>query len=410
MKLDYDLYVNRIISWIDKRFPLTKLWQSHMSQYYAPKNFNFWYYFGSLALLVFSIQLLSGIWLAMFYNPSSVEAFDSVEYIMRDIRYGWLIRYVHSTGASFFFIVIYLHIFRGLIYGSYKKPRELLWMIGVIIFLCLLAECFFGYLLPWGNMSFWGAQVITSLFGAIPLVGNQLVEWIRGDYTVSNVTLNRFFSIHVSAMPIIFLILITFHLIALHEVGSLNPDGIEIKENKDNDGRPLDGIPMHPYYSIKDLFGFSVFFILFFYVVFFIPDFFGFFIEAPNFTPADQLVTPEHIAPVWYMTPYYAILRAIPNKLLGIIAMGASIAVLFILPWLDRSEVKSIRYKGYLSKIALLLFIISFFILGYLGMEPPSAEKTLLAQVCSFIYFSFFVLMPIYSSIEKCKEVPKRVK
>lgn len=401
---------NNFINWIDERFPLKTLWKDHMSEYYAPKNFNFLYYFGSLALLVFGIQVLSGIWLTMFYNPSSSEAFDSVEYIMRDIKYGWLIRYIHSTGASFFFIVVYLHIFRGLLYGSYKKPRELLWIIGVIIFLCLLAECFFGYLLPWGNMSFWGAQVITSLFGAIPVVGGSLVEWIRGDYTISGATLNRFFSIHVSAMPLIFLILITIHLIALHEVGSNNPDGIEIKKNKNANGVPLDGISMHPYYTVKDLFGVSVFFIFFFYVVFYSPDFYGFFLEAPNFVPADQLATPEHIAPVWYMTPYYAILRAIPNKLAGIVAMGASIAVLFILPWLDRSPVKSIRYKGVLSKVALTLFIISFFVLGYLGMEPPSTGKTLLAQICSFIYFSFFLFMPVYSSLEKTKKEPERVK
>lgn len=398
------------ITWIDKRFPLTKLWKEHMSNYYAPKNFNFWYYFGSLALLVFGIQIISGIWLAMFYNPSSMEAFDSVEYIMRDIKYGWLIRYIHSTGASFFFIVLYFHIFRGLLYGSYKKPRELLWIIGVILFLCLMAECFFGYLLPWGNMSFWGAQVITSLFGAIPMIGDPLVEWMRGDYTVSGVTLNRFFSIHVSAVPLVFLILISVHLIALHEVGSSNPDGIEIKENRNEIGVPLDGIPMHPYYTVKDLFGVSIFLFIFFSIVFFKPDFFGLFLEAPNFTPADPLATPEHIAPVWYMTPYYAILRAIPNKLAGILAMGGSIAILFVLPWLDKSPVKSIRYKGYLSKISLLLFTVSFFILGYLGMEPPSATKTLLAQICSFIYFAFFLLMPFYTAIEKCKTVPNRVR
>jgi len=402
--------VKNIDNWINKRFPLGKLWKEHMSNYYAPKNFNFWYYFGSLALLVFGIQILSGIWLAMFYNPSSLEAFDSVEYIMRDVKFGWLIRYIHSTGASFFFIVLYFHVFRGLLYGSYKKPRELLWIIGVLLLLCLMAECFFGYLLPWGNMSFWGAQVITSLFGAIPVIGGPLVEWIRGDYAVSGVTLNRFFSVHVSAMPIVFIILIVTHLIALHEVGSNNPEGIEIKENKNEKGIPIDGIPMHPYYTVKDLFGFSVFLTIFFSVVFFKPDFFGLFLEAPNFTPADPLATPEHIAPVWYMTPYYAILRAIPNKLAGIAAMGASIAILFVLPWLDRSPVKSIRYKGILSKIALLFFIISFFILGYLGMEPPSATKTLIAQICSFIYFAFFLLMPIYSSIEKCKTVPNRMK
>ncbi len=403
------MYKNILLKWIDKRFPLSKLWKEHMSNYYAPKNFNLWYYFGSIALLIFGIQILSGIWLTMFYNPSSLEAFDSVEYIMRDIKYGWLIRYLHSTGASFFFIVIYLHMFRALLYGSYKKPRELLWIIGVLIFLCLLGECFFGYLLPWGNMSFWGAQVITSLFGVVPIIGDQLVEWIRGDYTISGVTLNRFFSIHVSAMPLLFLILIVVHLMALHEVGSGNPDGIEIKENINEKGIPLDGIPMHPYYTIKDLFGFSVFFVFFFYIIFFEPDFFGFFLESANFTPADKLVTPEHIAPVWYMTPYYAILRAIPNKLAGVIAMGASIAILFTLPWLDRSPVKSIRYKGLLSKIALLLFIVSFLILGYLGMEPPSEIKTLLAQIFSFIYFAFFLLMPIYSSREKCKKIPKRV-
>jgi ubiquinol-cytochrome c reductase cytochrome b subunit len=403
------MYIN-FINWIDERFPLKKLWKEHMTDYYAPKNFNFWYYFGSLSLVMFGIQILTGIWLTMFYNPSSAEAFDSVEYIMRDIKFGWLIRYVHSTGASFFFLVVYLHIFRGLLYGSYKKPRELLWIIGVIIFLCLLAECFFGYLLPWGNMSFWGAQVITSLFSAIPFIGSFLVELIRGDYTISGVTLNRFFSIHVSAMPLIFLVLIMTHLIALHEVGSNNPDGIEIKAQHDLNGVPLDGIPMHPYYTIKDLFGFSVFFVLFFSVVFFSPDFFGFFLEGPNFVPADNLATPEHIAPVWYMTPYYAILRAIPNKLAGIIAMGASIAVLFILPWLDKSPVRSIRYKGICSKIALVLFVISFFTLGYLGMEPPSAIRTLLAQICSFIYFSFFLLMPLYSSLEQTKQLPERVK
>lgn len=403
-------FVYNLFDWFDKRFPIKQLWQDHMSQYYAPKNFNFWYYFGSLALLMFGIQILSGIWLAMFYNPSSKEAFDSVEYIMRDVKFGWLIRYIHSTGASFFFIVVYLHMFRALLYGSYKKPRELLWIVGVVIFLCLLAECFFGYLLPWGNMSFWGAQVITSLFGAIPVVGVPLVEWIRGDYTISGATLNRFFSIHVSAMPLIFLIIIAFHLMALHEVGSNNPDGVEIKDNKDDKGIPLDGIPMHPYYTVKDLFGFSVFLFIFFAVIFFKPDFFGFFLEAPNFTPADQLATPEHIAPVWYMTPYYAILRAIPNKLAGILAMGSAIAILFVLPWLDKSPVKSIRYKGVFSKIALFLFVLSFFILGYLGMEPPSTGKTLLAQICSFVYFAFFILMPIYSSIEKHKIPPKRVR
>jgi len=401
---------DNLFNWLNKRLPVKSFYEGHMSNYYAPKNFNFWYYFGSLAMLTFGIQILSGIWLAMFYNPSSKDAFDSVEYIMRDVKFGWLIRYIHSTGASFFFIVVYLHIFRGFLYGSYRKPRELLWIIGVIIYLCLMAECFFGYLLPWGNMSFWGAQVITSLFGAIPILGEPLVEWIRGDYTVSGATLNRFFSLHVSAMPLVFVAVIVLHLTALHEVGSSNPDGIEIKEKKSIDGVPLDGIPFHPYYTVKDLFGVSVFLFAFFAVVFFKPDFFGFFLEAPNFTPADQLATPEHIAPVWYMTPYYAILRAIPNKLAGILAMGAAIAILFFVPWLDKSPVKSIRYKGLFSKIALFLFVISFFTLGYLGMQPPSEGKTLLAQICSLIYFIFFLSMPILSSIEKCKNPPERVK
>lgn len=400
----------KLFNWLDKRLPIKAFYEGHLSQYYAPKNFNFWYYFGSLALLTFGIQILSGIWLAMFYNPSSKEAFDSVEYIMRDVKFGWLIRYIHSTGASFFFIVVYLHIFRAFLYGSYRKPRELLWIIGVVIYLCLMAECFFGYLLPWGNMSFWGAQVITSLFGAIPVVGEPLVEWIRGDYAVSGATLNRFFSLHVSAMPLVFLAVIALHLTALHEVGSLNPDGIEIKEKKDSNGIPLDGIPLHPYYTIKDIFGVAIFLLAFFSVVFLKPDFFGFFLEAPNFTPADPLATPEHIAPVWYMTPYYAILRAIPNKLAGILAMGAAIAILFFVPWLDRSPVKSIRYKGILSKVALFLFVISFFTLGYLGMQPPSEGKTLLAQICSLIYFIFFLSMPILSSVEKCKNPPERVK
>ncbi len=406
----FEKQINNLMNWVNYRFPLTKMWNEHMAYYYAPKNFNFWYYFGSLALLIFGIQLLSGIWLTMFYNPSSKEAFDSVEYIMRDVKFGWLIRYIHSTGASFFLLIIYFHIFRGFLYSSYKKPRELIWFIGVLIFLCLLAECFFGYLLPWGNMSFWGAQVITSLFSAIPFIGDILVEWIRGDYNISGVTLTRFFSLHVSGIPIVFIVLIALHLTALHEVGSGNPDGIEIKDNKDKNGIPLDGIPLHPYYTIKDVFGFSVFFIFFFAIIFFAPDFYGFFLEGPNFTPADPLMTPEHIAPVWYMTPYYAILRAIPDKLLGVIAMGTSILILFFLPWLDRSPVKSIRYKGILSKIALIVFVISFVILGYLGMEAPSPNKTLVAQICSTIYFLFFILMPFYSKIEKNKEAPKRIK
>ncbi len=399
----------KMMSWINARFPLTKLWDEHAAKYYAPKNFNFWYYFGSLALLVLANQLITGIWLTMNYVPTAEEAFGSVEYIMRDVPWGWLLRYLHSTGASFFFIVVYLHMFRGLLYGSYKNPRELLWIIGMLIFICLLAEAFLGYLLPWGNMSYWGAQVITSLFGAIPFVGEGLVEWIRGDYTISGVTLNRFFALHVVAVPLILVGLVIFHIMALHEVGSNNPDGIEIKKYKDSNGIPIDGIPFHPYYTVKDLAGTGVFLILFCAVVFFAPEMWGYFLEHPNFDPADPLKTPPHIAPVWYMTPYYAILRAIPNKLFGVIAMFASIGVFFLLPWLDRSPVKSIRYKGNYFKIALFLFVVSFFILGYLGTIPPSTSLTLLAQICAVVYFGFFLLMPIYTKYDKVKPLPKRV-
>jgi len=402
--------VTRLMNWIDARFPLTKLWREHLSQYYAPKNFNFWYYFGSLALLMLINQIITGIWLTMSYVPTATEAFDSVEYIMRDVSYGWLLRYLHSTGASFFFIVIYFHMFRALLYGSHQKPRELVWIFGMFIFLCLLMEAFFGYLLPWGNMSFWGAQVITSLFSAIPYVGDALVEWIRGDYTISGVTLNRFFSLHVIAMPLVLIGVVIFHILALHEVGSNNPDGIEIKKHKDEKGVPLDGIPFHPYYTVKDLMGVAVFLLIFCAVVFFAPDFFGYFLEAPNFDPADSLKTPTHIAPVWYMTPYYAILRAIPNKLLGVILMFGSVLILFFLPWLDRSPVRSIRYRGPLYKIALGLFVISFLILGYLGTIPPSSALTGLARVCAALYFLFFLLMPIYTKIDSVKPPPERVR
>lgn len=397
------------IQWVDARYPLTKMWKEHLSEYYAPKNFNIWYYFGAMALLVLANQIITGIWLTMNYNPSAEGAFASVEYIMRDVKFGWLLRYLHSTGASFFFLVVYLHMFKAMLYGSYRKPRELLWLIGMLIFLCLMAEAFFGYLLPWGNMSLWGAQVITSLFGAIPWIGDPLVEFIRGDYNVSGVTLTRFFAMHVILVPLIFCALVGAHIIALHEVGSNNPDGIEIKAQKNSQGVPVDGIPFHPYYTVKDLFGASVFLILFCSVVFFAPDFWGFFLEYPNFEPADPLKTPEHIAPVWYMTPYYAILRAIPNKLLGVVAMFASIGVFFFLPWLDKSPVKSIRYKGPIFKMALTLFVISFFTLGYLGIKVPTPGRTLLAQICSIIYFAFFLLMPIYTKFDKTKPEPKRV-
>lgn len=397
------------MDWIDARFPATKMWNEHVAQYYAPKNFNFWYFFGSLALLVLVNQLLTGIWLAMFYKPSAAEAFASVEYIMRDVPYGWLLRYMHEVGASFFFIVVYCHMFRGLLYGSYKKPRELVWLIGMGIYICLLAEAFMGYLLPWGQMSFWGAKVITSLFEAIPFVGPTVVEWIRGDFTVSDATLNRFFALHIVGIPLIFLLLVWMHIIALHEVGSNNPDGIEIKDHKGPDGKPLDGIPFHPYYSVKDIFGVGVFLCLFTAVIFFAPDLCGYFLEAPNFEPANPMKTPEHIAPVWYMTPFYAILRAIPDKLAGVVTMLGAVLIICFLPWLDRSPVKSIRYRGVIYKTMLTLFVISFISLGYLGLKPPSPGRMIAAQIFSAIYFIFFLAMPIYSKLDKTKPVPERV-
>lgn len=399
-----------LMEWVDARFPATKFWNDHLAQYYAPKNFNFWYFFGALSLVVLVNQLLTGIWLTMNYHPTAEGAFASVEYIMRDVNYGWLLRYMHSTGASAFFVVVYLHMFRALLYGSYKKPRELVWLMGMGIFLLLMAEAFFGYLLPWGQMSFWGATVITSLFEAIPVIGGPLTEWIRGDYTVSEVTLNRFFALHVIAVPLAFVGLVVLHILALHEVGSNNPDGVEIKAKKDpNTGRPIDGIPFHPYYTVKDLWGLAVFLTVFFGVVFFMPEGNGYFLEAPNFLPADPLKTPEHIAPVWYMTPFYAILRAVPDKLLGVVAMGAAIAVLFVLPWLDRCPVRSIRYRGRVYKVWLAIFAVSFVSLGYLGANVPTPERTLAAQIFSVLYFLFFLLMPIYTSFEKTKPVPERV-
>lgn len=397
------------MDWIDARFPATKWWNEHVAQYYAPKNFNFWYFFGSLALLVLVNQLVTGIWLAMFYKPSAQEAFASVEYIMRDVPQGYILRYMHTTGASFFFIVVYLHMFRGLIYGSYKKPRELVWLIGSAIYVCLMAEAFMGYLLPWGQMSYWGATVITSLFEAIPFIGPSLLEWIRGDFTISDATLNRFFALHIIAIPLLLLLLVWMHIIALHEVGSNNPDGVEIKEKKGPNGHPLDGIPFHPYYTVKDIFGAAVFLFIFAAVIFFAPDFGGFFLEAPNYEPANPMKTPEHITPVWYMTPYYAILRAIPHKLSGVIAMFASVLIIFFLPWLDRSPVKSIRYRGPICKIMLALFVISFITLGYLGLKPPTPARVLLAQICSVIYFAFFLLMPIYTKLDSTKPVPERL-
>ncbi len=399
----------KVMGWVDARFPATETYEYHVGKYYAPKNLNFWYFFGVLSMIVLVNQLVTGIWLTMSYNPSAEGAFDSIEYIMRDVEYGWLLRYMHSTGASAFFVVVYLHMFRGLLYGSYKKPRELVWLFGMAIYLVLMAEGFFGYLLPWGNMSYWGAQVILNLAGAVPVVGDELVTWVRGDYLISGITLNRFFALHVVALPLVLVALVFMHLVALHHVGSNNPDGVDIKKVKGDDGIPLDGVPFHPYYTVHDLVGIVVFLFIFCLVLFFFPDGGGYFLERPNFEPANQLKTPEHIAPVWYYTPFYAILRAVPSKLGGVIAMGAAIAILFVLPWLDRSPVRSMRYKGIHSKIWLALFAISFVVLGVLGAIPAGPVETLLARVFTVIYFLFFLLMPFYTSMETVKPVPDRV-
>jgi ubiquinol-cytochrome c reductase cytochrome b subunit len=404
------------LGWIDDRFPLTKVWKEHLSEYYAPRNFNFWYFMGSLALLVLVLQIVTGVWLAMNYKPSATEAFASVEYIMRDVSWGWLLRYMHSTGASAFFILVYLHMFRALLYGSYRKPRELLWIIGLVIYLAMMATAFFGYLLPWGQMSYWGAQVIVNLFSTVPVVGDDLSVWVRGDYVVSDVTLNRFFAFHF-LVPFLLAGLVFLHIVALHKVGSNNPDGIEIKKgpkgNRWSDTAPADGIPFHPYYTVKDIAGVIGFLILFAAVVFFWPSFGGLFLEAPNFQPANPLQTPPHIAPVWYFTPFYAMLRAIPpmfnSQFPGVVVMFAAILIMFFLPWLDRSPVKSIRYKGALSKVAIALFAISFIVLAWLGLEPATPTKTILARVFTLIYFLFFLLMPIYSKLDKTKPVPERV-
>jgi len=401
--------MTQFMGWIDDRFPATKVWNEHLAQYYAPKNFNFWYFFGSLAMLVLVNQILTGIWLTMNYNPSAEGAYASVEFIMRDVEWGWLLRYMHSTGASAFFLVVYLHMFRGLIYGSFRKPRELVWIFGMIIFVLLMAEGFMGYLLPWGNMSYWGAQVIINLFSAVPYVGEDLAVWIRGDFIISGATLNRFFALHVVALPMALLLMVFLHIVALHKVGSNNPDGIDIKKHKDENGIPLDGIPFHPYYTVKDIVGVGVFLLIFCWVIFFAPGMGGFFLEPPNFTPADPLKTPEHIAPVWYFTPYYSILKAVPNQGLGVVAMGASLVILFFLPWLDRSPVLSMRYKSPIFKVALTLFVICFFILGYLGMLAPNDMRTLVARICTVYYFAFFLLMPWWSQWGTTKPVPERV-
>jgi ubiquinol-cytochrome c reductase cytochrome b subunit len=424
MAAEKEVTTTGLMGWIDARFPATKMYREHLSEYYAPKNFNFWYYFGSLAMLVLVIQIATGLFLAMHYKPDASlnsagvpVAFASVEYIMRDVPSGWLIRYLHSTGASAFFIVVYLHMFRGLLYGSYQKPRELIWIIGVLIYLCLMATAFFGYLLPWGQMSYWGAQVIVNLFDAIPLIGKDLAIWIRGDYVIGDATLNRFFAFHFFVPALVLPALVVLHIITLHEVGSNNPDGIEIKKNKDPaTGKPIDGIPFHPYYTVKDIVGVVVFLAVFCIVVFFTPELGGYFLEYNNFIPADPLKTPPHIAPVWYFTPFYSVLRAntvnflwIDAKVWGVIFMGLSVVIFAFLPWLDRSPVKSIRYRGPLYKGALAVFIVSFLILGYLGMLAPTPGRTAVAQVCTVLYFLFFLLMPIYTSLDRYEPVPDRV-
>jgi len=446
----------KLLTWVDNRFPATKLYEEHLGAYYAPKNFNFWYFFGSLALLVLVIQILTGIFLVMHYKPDAALAFASVEYIMRDVPWGWLVRYMHSTGASAFFVVVYLHMFRGLLYGSYRKPRELVWIFGCAIFLCLMAEAFMGYLLPWGQMSYWGAQVIVNLFAAIPLVGPDLALLIRGDYVVGDATLNRFFSFHVIAVPLVLLGLVAAHVIALHEVGSNNPDGVEIKNTKGADGIPLDGIPFHPYYTVHDIFGVSVFLLVFTAIIFFAPELGGYFLEYNNFIEANPLKTPAHIAPVWYFTPFYSMLRAITDQMMsaliatvvasvlwtvwkakiasvlkiglavaalalvglmlttdakfwGVVVMGGAVVILFFLPWLDRSPVKSIRYRPDWHKYLYAVFVINFFVLGYLGVQPPSAIGERVSQIGTFYYFGFFLLMPWWSSLGEPKPVPTRV-
>ncbi|CAH0444946.1 Cytochrome b/c1 [Ralstonia syzygii subsp. syzygii] len=462
MAADKKVETTGLLGWVDARFPLTETWKAHLSEYYAPKNFNFWYFFGSLALLVLVIQIVTGIFLVMNYKPDGTlnasgipVAYASVEFIMREVPWGWLVRYMHSTGASAFFIVVYLHMFRGMLYGSYRKPRELVWIFGCLIFLCLMAEAFMGYLLPWGQMSYWGAQVIVNLFSAIPLIGPDLSLWIRGDYVVSDATLNRFFSFHVIAVPLVLLGLVVAHIIALHEVGSNNPDGVEIKAKKDERGIPLDGIPFHPYYSVHDIVGVAVFLFIFSAIVFFAPEMGGYFLEANNFIPADSLKTPSHIAPVWYFTPFYSMLRAttsaflpilwgflaimlgllfvrcksmrgkgvavavavilslgfafIDAKFWGVVVMGGSVVIFFFMPWLDQSPVKSIRYRPGFHKVLLGIFVVAFAVLGYLGIQPPSPAGSIVSQIGTIVYFAFFLAMPIWSRMGTFKPVPERV-
>ncbi|WP_456085709.1 cytochrome b [Marinicella gelatinilytica] len=400
---------NGIMDWFNARLPVTQFYKDHLSEYYAPKNFNFWYFFGSLALLVLVNQIVTGIWLTMHYKPDAAQAFGMVEYIMRDVPWGWLIRYLHTTGASAFFVVIYLHMFRGLLYGSYKKPRELIWVFGMIIYLALMAEAFMGYVLPWGNMSYWGAKVITQLFAAVPWVGDSLVEWVRGDYLISDATLNRFFALHVIALPLVIVVLVVLHIAALHTVGSNNPEGIDIKKHKDENGVPKDGIPFHPYYTVKDIFGVGMFLLIFLFIVFVKPDMGGLFLEHDNYVPADPSSTPDHIKPVWYFTPFYAMLRAVPSMQIGALIMALAIVVLFFLPWLDRSPVKSIRYRRWPYKLMLSLFALAFVVLGWLGMQAGSELQKLTAQILTGFYFFYFVWLFFYSRNETYHEVPERI-
>ena len=405
--------MNNKQSWIDQRFPLSKVWNEHLAEYYTPRNFNFWYFFGGLAVLMLGMQLITGIFLTMHFKPDAANAFASVEYIMRDVEWGWLIRYLHSTGASAFFVIIYLHMYRALLYGSYKGPRELLWIMGMILYVALTAEAFFGYVLPYGQMSFWGAQVIISLFGSVPVIGPDLLIWLLGDYAVGDATIGRFFSLHVIVLPLILVVLVFLHLVALHHVGSNNPDGIEIKQNKDKDGIPKDGIPFHPYFTIKDSMVVVGFLWLFSAVIFYAPALNGYFLEHANFVEANPLKTPEHIAPLWYLTPFYSVLRAIPplfgSQFPGVLAMGAAIVIFFALPWLDRSPVKSIRYRSPIYKWALGVFVVSFVMLGWLGLQPVTPTNALLGRIFTILYFAYFILMPWYTSIGKTKEIPARV-
>jgi ubiquinol-cytochrome c reductase cytochrome b subunit len=401
--------MNKIIIWLDTRFPILSMWKCHFTEYYLPKNLNFLYLFGAFALLILVSQFITGLWLTMFYTPNAQGAFASIETIMRDVNYGWLLRYMHSTGASFFFIVIYIHIFKALLYGSYQKPRELVWLLGMGLYGLLMVEAFFGYVLPWGQMSYWGASVITNLFSAIPFIGDSLVTWIQGDYGVGNPTLHRFFALHIIAVPFLLLFFVYLHLVALRTVGSNNPEGIDILKEVDKAGKPLDGIAFFPYFVVKDMVGIMIFLILFFAVVFFAPDFGGYFLEPENFVEANPLVTPNLIVPAWYLSPFYAILRVIPHKLAGILVMGAAVVIFLFLPWMDNSPVKSMRYKGIFSRIALGGFVISVLLLGYLGRETLSPMRTLLAQMAIIVYFSYFLLMPLYTRYEKCKTPPKRI-